>query len=167
MRKYIAIVAAAGAMVAVAVPVSGAKTIYPIPCKVPKVVGKTLPAAEAAIIKANCTIGSVSTKKSLTVPKGNVISQSPTSGKGPKVNLVVSLGNPPPTAKCHVPNVIGKQQAVATALIVKANCAVKKVTTKRSTFTKGKVLSQRPTGSTTPEPIGFGVSLTVSSGKKK
>jgi hypothetical protein len=65
------------------------------PCVVPNVVGKTLPAARAAIKKAFCSVGKVTTASS-TVQKGRVISQRPPHGKRleqhAKVNLVVSRG---------------------------------------------------------------------------
>jgi serine/threonine-protein kinase len=65
-------------------------------CTVPNVVGKTQAAATTAIVNANCSVGKVKMKKSSTVPKGNVISQSPPAGTtkkpGGKVNLKVSRG---------------------------------------------------------------------------
>jgi PASTA domain/Divergent InlB B-repeat domain len=66
------------------------------PCVVPNVVGKTLPAARAAIKKAFCSVGKVATAASSTVQRGRVISQRPPYGKRlkqhAKVNLVVSKG---------------------------------------------------------------------------
>ena len=65
-------------------------------CVVPKVKGKTLAAAKAAIGKASCSVGSVKKKASKAVKKGRVISESPGAGKkladGARVNLVVSTG---------------------------------------------------------------------------
>ena len=63
-------------------------------CVVPNVVGKTQAAAETALTKANCTLGTVTKKKSSTVAKGNVISTSPKAGTttAAKVNLTVSTG---------------------------------------------------------------------------
>jgi beta-lactam-binding protein with PASTA domain len=166
MRKYIAIVAAVGAIAAVAVPVSGATT-YPVPkpCKVPNVVGKTLSAAESAITKANCQVGSVTAKVD-SAKKGNVIAQKPTSGKGPTVNLTVSLGTPAPGAKCTVPNVVGKSLTAASSAIIKANCSVGKITYK--TITKGaagKVTAQKPAAGATGA-VGTAVKLTVTKKKK-
>lgn len=64
-------------------------------CVVPKVVGKTLAAAKAAINKGHCATGRVKTWRSKK-RKGLVISQTPLPGKrlkaGSKVNLVVSRG---------------------------------------------------------------------------
>ncbi len=65
-------------------------------CVVPKVTGKTLTAAKAAIKKAKCAVGKVTKKASAKVKKGRVISQKPAPGKklakGAKVSLVVSKG---------------------------------------------------------------------------
>jgi hypothetical protein len=71
----------------------------PVPvkrCTVPNVRGKTLPAARAALLKANCKLGRVSRGYSTRVKKGRVISQSRRPGarfaKGTAVNVVVSRG---------------------------------------------------------------------------
>lgn len=65
------------------------------PCVVPKVVGKRLTAAKAAIRKAFCSVGKVRMVASLKT-KGRVISQRPRHGKRLKhharVSLVVSNG---------------------------------------------------------------------------
>ena len=63
---------------------------------VPDVVGLTQSAAEAAIVAANLSVGSVTTQNSNTMPTGNVISQVPAGGTevdlGTEVNLVISAG---------------------------------------------------------------------------
>jgi hypothetical protein len=67
-----------------------------IKCVVPKVTGKMLASARAAIKKAHCSVGKVTKKASAKVKKNRVISQKPSPGKklakGAKVNLVVSKG---------------------------------------------------------------------------
>ncbi len=64
--------------------------------KVPRVTGKTRASAEAAIRKAGLKVGAVKRKHSSHVKKGDVISQSLSSGRtvaaGTKVGLVVSAG---------------------------------------------------------------------------
>jgi hypothetical protein len=64
-------------------------------CKVPKVVGKKLPAAKRAITRAHCSVGRVRKARSRK-PSGRVLSQSPRGGvtraKGTRVTLVVSRG---------------------------------------------------------------------------
>ena len=67
----------------------------PRPCVVPNLVGKTLAAANAAIKKALCSVGTVTTTAS-GKPKGVVVAQKPKHGKRlkqhAKVSLVVSKG---------------------------------------------------------------------------
>ena len=64
-------------------------------CVVPRVVGKRLAAAKAAIKKASCSVGTVTTAAS-SRPKGQVVAQKPKHGKRlkphAKVSLVVSKG---------------------------------------------------------------------------
>jgi PASTA domain len=64
-------------------------------CKVPKVVGKTLPVARRAITRARCRVGRVRRAKSRK-PRGRVVKQTPRWGvsraRGTRVNLVVSRG---------------------------------------------------------------------------
>jgi hypothetical protein len=65
------------------------------PCVVPNLVGKTLAAANAAIKKAFCSVGTVTTAAS-GKPRGVVVAQKPKHGKRlkqhAKVSLVVSKG---------------------------------------------------------------------------
>ena len=67
----------------------------PRPCVVPNLVGKTLAAANAAIKKAFCSVGTVTTTAS-GKPRGVVVAQKPKHGKRlkqhAKVSLVVSKG---------------------------------------------------------------------------
>jgi plastocyanin len=64
-------------------------------CKVPKVVGRKLPAARRTITRARCRVGRVRRARSLRA-RGRVVSQSPRAGatrpRGARVNLVVSRG---------------------------------------------------------------------------
>ena len=65
-------------------------------CSVPKVVGKRLAAAKAAIAQNHCRTGRVRHASSPNVAKGRVISQSLRPGRSfvenTRVNLVVSRG---------------------------------------------------------------------------
>ncbi len=65
-------------------------------CKVPGLAGDTLPAAKAALEKAGCSLGKVSTEKSTSVAAGKVVSSKPKKGTklevGAKVELVISIG---------------------------------------------------------------------------
>ena len=64
-------------------------------CKVPKVVGRKMPAARRMITRAHCRVGRVRRAKSRK-PRGRVVKQSPRWGvkraRGARVNLVVSRG---------------------------------------------------------------------------
>jgi hypothetical protein len=65
-------------------------------CSVPKLKGKSVPAARSALTRAHCRLGKVTKKFSSSVKKGRVISQKPSPGKhlpkGAKVAVVVSKG---------------------------------------------------------------------------
>jgi hypothetical protein len=67
----------------------------PARCKVPRVVGKTLPVARRLIVRARCRVGRVRRARSARA-QGRVLSQSPRAGlrraRGSRVNLVVSRG---------------------------------------------------------------------------
>ena len=70
----------------------------PVPavCVVPRVVGKTVPAARQAISRAGCRTGTVRRIRSAKVRSGRVIRQAPVAKKrvarGTRVSLVVSRG---------------------------------------------------------------------------
>jgi beta-lactam-binding protein with PASTA domain len=72
------------------------KAFTPPSCVVPKVVGKSLAKARAAITRAHCRVGTVSRKASSARKKGKVIGQSPKAGKrlrnGARVNVTVGKG---------------------------------------------------------------------------
>jgi beta-lactam-binding protein with PASTA domain len=149
--------------------VSSGKSAPPKKCNVPDVVGKTESAAENAITKANCKVGTITQKSSKTVAKGKVISSKPQAGAkkpaGTKVDLVISSGKTAPPSKCNVPDVVGKSQSAAENAITKANCTVGTVTQKSSsTVGKGKVISSNPKAGAT-KPAGTKVNLVVSTGK--
>ncbi len=131
---------------------------------VPDVVGDTQAVAEAAIVAAGLTVGTVDTESSDTVPAGDVISQDSAGGTvallGSTVNLVVSIG----PENVIVPNVVGQTQAAAEAAIVAADLAVGSVTTENSaTVAEGDVISQNPAGGSSVAP-GSSVDLVVSAG---
>ncbi len=138
-------------------------------CDVPAVTRKSLSDAKTALSKANCAAGSITQQSSTTVPKGDVISTSPSAGSlepaGTKVNIVESSG--PPPKSCVVPALAGQTLAAAKAALKAANCAEGKVTKKASsTAPKGDVISTSPTAGTT-HAAGAKVALTISSGKAK
>ncbi len=65
-------------------------------CKVPRLRGRTLAAAKAALHRAHCGVGKVVKRKSSALAKGRVIASHPraasTHKAGTKVKLTVSLG---------------------------------------------------------------------------
>ena len=71
-------------------------SVSAVQCVVPRVLGKTLAKAKAAIKKRHCRTGRVSRAFSRTVRKGRVLAQHPKAGRrlaqGARVNLVVSRG---------------------------------------------------------------------------
>jgi hypothetical protein len=77
-------------------PVARSFTIAGPACSVPKVTGKTLPAAKRAITAGHCRTGKVSYAYSRKTAKGRVSSQSRRPGRklpaNSKIDLVVSLG---------------------------------------------------------------------------
>src|SRR5438067_1294484 len=76
-------------------PVAQTFSIAPAPCRVPKVTGKRLPAAKAAIVRRHCRTGKIGHAYS-SKHKGIVVSQSRKAGlvlpPNAKINLVVSRG---------------------------------------------------------------------------
>ncbi len=151
----------AGASVLSGAPVDLVVSLGPAP--VPDVVGLPQATAEAAIVAADYTVGSVTLEYNLTVPTGNVISQSPLAGvielPGTPVDLVVSLG-PKPVV---VPDVVGTPQAAAEAAIIGEGLTVGTVTQEyHATVPAGNVISQSPVGGTTAlsgDPVALVVSL--------
>ena len=68
----------------------------PAQCVVPKLKGKTVKAAKAALKRAHCSLGKVTRKANRSVKKGRVATQKPKPGTrkaaGAKVAIVVSKG---------------------------------------------------------------------------
>jgi beta-lactam-binding protein with PASTA domain len=132
--------------------------------EIPTIVGLTQTAAEAVIVAAGFTVGTVTTANSATVLPGLVISQNPAAGTkkaaaGSAVALVVSLG-------AAVPNVVGLTQANARTALITAGLTVGTVTTANSpTMSIGHVISQNPTAGMNVSP-GSAVAMVVSLGAK-
>ena len=113
---------------------------------VPGVVGLLQSDAEAVLVTAGLTVGTITEENSLTVPAGDVISQSPVMGtivvEGSTVDLVVSLG----PAIISVPDVVGLLQVDAETAIMAAGLVVGAISTRHSALTEGGILSQDPAG---------------------
>jgi beta-lactam-binding protein with PASTA domain len=131
-------------------------------CTVPDVLGLSLADANAAIIGAGLTVGTISYASDCSVPAGHIISQNPVGGStavcGSAVDLVVSTG------QTQVPDVVGMIQADANATIIGAGLTVGTITYEYSdSVAAGLVISQNPAGGTNV-PCGSSVALEVSLG---
>jgi beta-lactam-binding protein with PASTA domain len=129
---------------------------------IPNVVGQARVDANAAIIAASFTVGTVTVAHSDTVAAGSVISQNPAAGaartSGTAVNTVISLGLP------LIPNVAGQTRADANMAITAASFTVGTVTTHYSdTVAAGLVISQNPAGGAA-RTSGTDVNMVVSLG---
>ena len=139
-------------------------TIGSATADVPAVLGMTEADAQAAILAAGLTVGTVAEEYSATVAAGVVSGQDPASGSqvlpGSAVSLVVSKG-PQPVA---VPNVVGMTRAAAETAIMAAGLTVGTVTEEYSaTVAAGVVSGQDPASGSQVLP-GSAVSLVVSKG---
>ncbi len=117
----------------------------PAQSSIPDVVGQSRAAAEAALTNAKLTVGAITQQTSTEQSPGTVLEQSPTSGSslpdGGKVNLTVAQA---PT-EVAVPNVVGQNEAQASAALGRAGFtpqAVSQTTTEASQV--GLVLKQSP-----------------------
>jgi beta-lactam-binding protein with PASTA domain len=130
---------------------------------VPDVTALAQADANAAIIKAGLTVGTLSVGYSDTIPAGHVISQDPPSPTelllGSPVDLVISQGSP------VVPSVIGMTETDANLTLAAASLVVGAVTYDyNDTVPAWEVISQSPTPGTTAS-VGSPVDLTVSLGQ--
>ncbi len=127
---------------------------------VPDVKGKSEADARAALSKAGFSV-TTSNQNSDTVPKGNVIDQSPAGGSqatpGSTVSLTISSGQ----AGVKVPNVVGQDQTAAANTLTSAgfNVTATKCTVKTAS-NAGTVRHQSPAAGST-EKKGSTVNVTV------
>jgi beta-lactam-binding protein with PASTA domain len=130
---------------------------------VPSVVGLDQASAEADLISASLSVGSITLQNDPVVPAGEVISQNPAAGStvdvDSPVDLTVSLG-PQPLA----PDVIELTQAEAESAITGASLAVGGINIDFSdTVPAGDVIAQEPAAGT-PVDTGSAVNLVISLG---
>lgn len=131
--------------------------------EVPDLDGKTTAQATSALKAEHLVVGTTTEAYDDEVPKGEVISTTPTTGTELKrdatVSLVISKGPEPIT----VPSVTGKTADTATSTIEDAGLEVTKAEDAySSSVPKGSVISQTPpTGTLLP---GETVTLTLSKG---
>jgi probable HAF family extracellular repeat protein len=138
--------------------------LSPTASPVPAVTGLTQSEAQAAIVGAGFSVGTVTTNASLTVPAGTVIAQTPSAcgfaAPGVAISIVVSSGPP----EAIVPNVVGLTQAAAIASMNAAglNLGSAPITVASSSVPVGDVVSQNPPAGTQVTPDTF-FSLTIAS----
>ena len=120
---------------------------------VPSVANESLAQAKSDIVKAGLTVGTVTQKTSGSVPKGDVISTSPSAGssasKGSSVSIVESDGKPK-SDLVSVPNVVGERRGAAVDKLKAAGFNVNVVGTTSPGTPANTVVSEHPTGSVKP-----------------
>jgi len=133
---------------------------------VPRVIGLTRAAAEAALGAAGLAAGAVTEAYHPTAPAGQVIGQTPGAGQrvpaGTAVDLVLSKGADPATVT--VPDVARLPRAAAEAALTAAGLAVGAVTeTYSAVVPAGAVVRQDPPAGVMAAP-GTAVALALSLG---
>ncbi len=152
----------AGLRVLSATPVDLVLSKGPQPVPVPNLAGLVQSAAAASLGDAGLVVGTVTQAYSLAVPAGSVLSQAPVAGTevlpGTSVDMVLSRGG------IVVPDLAGRMQDAASALIAEAGLVVGTVTQQYSlTDPAGTVISQSAAPGTPVLP-GAAIDLVVSRG---
>lgn len=129
---------------------------------IPSVTGVSEANARSRLQSAGFKV-SVQSEVSDSIPKGNVIRQSPTSGtqgkQGDTVTIYVSSGTP---STVNVPGVVGMTEAAGKRTLTDAGFTVNVSQEYSSRYDKGIIMQQSPSsGSRKP---GTAVSITVSRG---
>jgi serine/threonine-protein kinase len=130
---------------------------------VPRIVGERVPQATIALRRAGLVLGKQTPKFSLTVPKGQIMSQNPTPlqrvDEGSAVNVVISAG-----AETHVvPDVRPFSFAEATRRLEALDFQVKGIKVATSTLRAGRVIRTDPTAGTT-QRVGTVIKVFYSAG---
>ena len=142
--------------------------IFPAPLlpghqPVPRVLGLTVPEAQAEIQKSKLQVTDGGAEPHPTAPAGIVIWQDPPPGvvapEGAKVTLV-SSGGPP---KIPVPDVSGLDATLAQSLIAAAGLMVSQVESVQAAAPTGLAMLTRPPAGTALAP-GSGLTIVVSRG---
>lgn len=130
---------------------------------VPRVLGLTLPEAQAEVLKAQLQTTDGGAEPHPTAPQGVVIWQDPPPGliapEGAKVTLVSSAGPP----KIPVPDVAGLDAALAQSLVAAAGLVVSQVESVQAAAAQGLAMLTRPPAGTALTP-GAGLIMVVSRG---
>ncbi|GLI36804.1 PASTA domain-containing protein [Geobacter hydrogenophilus] len=120
---------------------------------VPKLAGKTLDDAKAALATAGLNVGTVEKRKTGKSEPGTIIGQTPKAGsklaQGKKVRLVVAV-KPPETEQVTVPNVVRQPRERAVKMLVDAGLQPGTETRQPTTRARaGTILNQKIRGGTT------------------
>ncbi|ABB31433.1 PASTA domain containing protein [Geobacter metallireducens RCH3] len=120
---------------------------------VPKLAGKTLGDAKAALATAGLRVGTVEKRKTDTSEPGTIIGQTPKAGsklaQGRKVRLVVAV-KPPEPELVTVPNVVKQPRQRALKMLVDAGLQPGAETRRPTTRARpGTILDQKIRGGTT------------------
>ena len=142
--------------------------IFPAPLlpghqAVPRVLGLTVPEAQAEIQKSKLQVTDGGAEPHPTAPAGIVIWQDPPPGviapEGTKVTLVSSAGPP----KIPVPDVSGLDATLAQSLVAAAGLVVSQVESVQAAAPSGLAMLTRPPAGTALAP-GSGLAIVVSRG---
>jgi len=132
---------------------------------IPTITGLTPEAAQVTITKFPLTVGTITEVFNSEIPKGFVISTSPTSGSSVKrdtqVNLIVSKG----IEQVALDNYVGKSGEQALNELTEAGFDVEIVDQFSESVLAGAVISQVPSGGA-PLPKGERITLTISKGSQ-
>lgn len=131
---------------------------------VPDLTGLPLRNAELLIRQSYLSVGKKDTAYSLTVEKGNVVSQTPAPkemlDKGQEINLVISNGNPPSSMRL-MPDFRQKTLANVNRWATEGNIEINIKEDKSSMFPNGTIVKQSPEPDSAVAPQSE-ISVTVS-----
>ena len=162
----------AGTEVALGSPVTVNVSSGPMQVRVPDVTGQPQAAAESALTAAGLSVGTVTTQVSSKQSPGSVLSQSPSAGTSLRGGQAVDLVIAQASKEVTVPNVVGQNEAQASAKLGEAGLHPNAATaTTTEPEQVGKVLRESPSagkqvhkGSTVTITIGALASPTGPSG---
>jgi len=141
-----------------------APTPPPPPCNVPSPSHASLATVEASITAAHCTVGTVGSSRSYSVPAGNVIATSPSSGQlasGAAINVTVSSGPPPCVVPKPVASLAGTEQELRAS-----HCGVGRLVRVHSPVRRGNVVRLTPSARHVL-PWDTRVEILVSAGRER
>jgi serine/threonine-protein kinase len=134
---------------------------------VENVVGKSFDEAKTILESQGFVVNDPQTVESDTVPKGDVIAQSPNAGEQRAAKTPITLQVSSGPAPVTVPSVIGRSEDAARAALADRRLVVGTVTEEPSnTRPAGTVIASDPAGGE-QVAVGSKVNLTVSSGPEK